>query len=103
MTYLSTHRDVRAVPLGREQVAEMLSRYPRVSDCESRHILTFLRKGRQLDLGLLIGDDRLRPNLAAFMADHEPHFRVKWREAAAMGGFILGPLAIFWLAVTVFA
>jgi len=98
MGYPSTHDRTRALPLDREQVAELLSRYPHVSDRESHQILTFLREGRHLDVGLLTSNDRLRSKLDVFMNDHKKHFRVTWSEGARAIAGIIAMLLVLWLA-----
>ena len=103
MGYLSTHEEIRALRLDREQVADLLSRYPQVSDQEAHQILNFLRTGRHLDVGLLTSNDRLRPKLDAFVEDHKAHFRVKWTEGAAVLGGIIAVFVIFWLLWEAFA
>lgn len=84
-------------------MAELLSRYPRVSDQEAREIAIFLRKGRHLDVGMLTSNDRLRPKLDAFIEDHKTHFRVKWGEGAAVVAGIGALILIFWLISEAFA
>lgn len=103
MNYQTTHEDVRAMRSDRERVADLLSRYPQVSGGEARDILTFLRTGRHLDIGMLTSSDRLRPQLDAFMADHQSHFRIKWGEASAVIGGIVALLLIFWLVWEAFS
>ena len=80
-----------------ERVAQLVSRYPGVSDQEANEILTFLRTGRHLDVGLLTADESIRPNLDAFMRDHKAAFRIKWWEGAAVTGGIGCALVLFWL------
>ena len=80
-----THLE-QAPMLTREQVADLLSRYPRVSDAEARLILRFLRSGRHLDVGMLTGDEQLKPQLDLFMA-----------ETAAVVATIAGFLVACWL------
>lgn len=87
----------RALSLTREQVAELLYRYPHVSDVEAKWIITYLRKGRHLDVGMLTADERLKPQLDSFMADHAKHFRVGLGEGAAVVAAIAGFLAACWL------
>ncbi|HXS49328.1 MAG TPA: hypothetical protein VN713_04295 [Sphingomicrobium sp.] len=86
-----------------ERVADLVSRYPGVTDDEAKEILTFIRTGRQLEVGLLTTDDTIRPNLDAFMQDHKEHFRVKWWETTALVGGIAAALAAFWLIWEAFA
>jgi hypothetical protein len=83
--------------LTREEAADLLSRYPHVSDAEAKAILTFLRKGRHLDVGILTADETLKPQIESFMARHEKHFRVGFAEATAVIAGIIGFLALCWL------
>jgi hypothetical protein len=80
-----------------ERVADLVSRYPAVTKGEAKEILTFMSTGRHLDIGLFTSNDRLRPNLDAFMEDHKAHFRLKWQEGAAVVGGILVMLITAWL------
>jgi hypothetical protein len=91
------HEEARALRMTRQQVADLLHRYPRVSDTEARLILTFLRKGRHLDVGMLTADDRLNPHLDSFMADHAKYFRISVGEAAMVIAMIVGFLTVCWL------
>ena len=103
MNYQTTHEEVRALRSNRERIADLLSRYPRVSARETDDILAFLRTGRHLDISLLTINERLRPQLDAFMADHQSQFRIKWSEASAVIGGIVALLLIFWVAWEAFS
>ena len=81
----------------RARVADLLSRYPRVSRNEVGEILTFMRTGPHLEIGLLTSNRHLKPYLDSFMEDHKSHFRVKWVEGAAVIGGIAALLATLWL------
>ena len=83
--------------LAREEVADLLSRYPQVSDKEAKQIVSFLRKGRHLDIGIVTADKQLKPNLDRFMADHSTHFRLGVRETAAVVGGIAALMLVLWL------
>ena len=83
--------------LTREQASDLIARYPHVTDAEAKLILTFLRKGRHLDLGILSADERLKPQLDSFTADHARHLRVGIGEASALVAAIAGFLALCWL------
>ena len=85
--------------LSREQIADLLFRYPRVSESEAKRILTFLRKGRHLDVGMLTADEKLKPMLDSFMHDHKKHFRLGFGETTAVVSAIVGFLLICWIAV----
>lgn len=78
------------IRLSRDQAADLLFRYPHVTDSEAKLILGFLRDGRHLDVGMLTADDRLKPRLDSFMADHAKHFRLGFGEGAAVVAVIAG-------------
>ena len=97
---MNTHvpnQALSAFHLSREQVADLIVRYPQLSEAEAKLILAFLRKGRHLDVGMLTADERLKPQLDSFMADHARHFRVSPFEGSVLVGAILAFLAICWL------
>lgn len=91
------HEKGRASRLTREQAANLLYRYPNVSEAEANAILNFLRKGRHLDVGILTADEQLKPQLDSFMSDHAKQFRVGVVEGSAVVAAIAGFLAICWL------
>lgn len=97
MTAHARHEEARALRLTRQQVADILSRYPGVSADEAESIRDFLRTGRHLDIGMLTADEGLQPQLDAFMKDHGKHFRVGLYETVALVAAIVGLLALFWL------
>lgn len=86
-----------AAILTRAQAADLLFRYPHVSDAEAKLILCFLRTGRHLDVGMLTGDEALKPQLDRFMDDHGKHLRVSAGETAALAAAIAGFLVACWL------
>src|SRR5690349_22924954 len=83
--------------LTREQAADLIIRYPHVSERETRQILGFLRKGRHLDVGIITADEALKPQLDSFMADHSKHFRIGLGEGSAVVAAIAAFLAVCWL------
>ena len=97
MNNIHPHENGRASRLTREQAANLLYRYPHVSEAEENAILTFLRKGRHLDVGILTADEQLKPQLDSFMRDHAKYFRVGIVEGSALVAAIGGLLAICWL------
>src|SRR5689334_954842 len=98
MTAYTSHiEEVRALRSTRERIASLLGRYPHVSDKERKEILAFMKEGRHLEIGLLTSNDKVRPQLDSFMADHKRHFRV---GAADVGRLLalFGVVAMFfWL------
>ena len=83
--------------LTREQAADLIVRYPHVSEREARLILGFLRNGRHLDVGIVTADEALKPQLDTFMADHSKHFRISLGEGSAVVAGIAAFLALCWL------
>jgi hypothetical protein len=90
--------EVRAARATREQVRDLLIRYPDVAANEATSILDFLRNGRHLEIGLLAGDERVQPKIEAFMAEHKKHFRLSVGEVARVVAVIFGFLVLCWLA-----
>jgi hypothetical protein len=86
-----------APALTREEAADLISRYPQVSNTEGKAILKFLRNGRHLDVGILTADEKLKPQLDSFMREHASHFRIRVGEGAAVVASILAFLVICWL------
>lgn len=106
MSYHYPHHVGKIVPaqtMNSERIADLVSRYPGVTEDEATEILAFMRTGRHLEVGLLTADDKLRPGLDAFMEDHKKDFRVKWWEAASVIGGIAVLLMTFWLIGEAFA
>jgi hypothetical protein len=97
MNAYSRTEHAKAPVLTREKAAELISRYPRVSDAEAKAILKFLRHGRHLDVGVLTADPKLKPRLDLFMEEHASHFRIGVGEASALIAGILGFLIVCWL------
>ncbi|HVU30794.1 MAG TPA: hypothetical protein VHE36_10375 [Sphingomicrobium sp.] len=83
--------------LTREEAADLLRRYPDVSQDETKLIITFLRKGRHLDVGMLTADEDLKPYVEAFMADHKKELRVGFVEGTAVVAAIAAFFAMCWL------
>lgn len=97
MNYQTTHEEVRALRSDRERIADLLDHYPGITESEVREVLTFLKTGRHLDVGLLTSNDRIRPKLDQFMDDHKRHFRVQLGEGVLLISAIVAFLAIAWL------
>ena len=82
--------------LDHERASDLLARYPDVTGQEAREILSFLRDGRYLDVGLLTSNPRLKPNLDAFLKDHWVHFHVKPGQGEAIVGITVLLLFVAW-------
>lgn len=100
MSYHYPHHVGRIVPAQRpnsDRVAELVRRYPGVTQDEAKEIRTFLNSGRLLDIGLLCSDDGLRPKVESFIEHHKMPSRSNWREHAPVAGGILVLAATSWL------
>ena len=98
MTVYTSHlEEVREVRATRDRVGELLGRYPDVSDTDRKEILTFMKEGRHLDIGLLTANDNLRPQLDAFMADHKRHFRIDVFDVVRVLAVIGAAVMVCWL------
>jgi hypothetical protein len=98
MSTQSQHINALAAgPAERERIAKLLSHYPEVNDGDTAQIISFLKKGPHLDVGMLTGDESLKPKLQAFMSEHKQHFRLKISEVIAVTSGIVGALLILWL------
>jgi len=97
MTYLTQSAgNPQPYRTDRQQVADVLMRYPSVSSREVEQVVRFLKTGRHLDIGLLTSDERLRRNLDHFMEDHKDHFQVKWHEVVTVTIMLMLMLAALW-------
>ena len=86
----TTREEVRAIRADRQHVIELIERYPRITADETQDVITFLKTGRHLDVGMVTGDGALKPKLDAFMQEHKGHFRLKWTEIVAVTAGIFG-------------
>jgi hypothetical protein len=103
MSYRTTTEEVRALRFDRERIAGLIGRYPEITSDETDEIVTFLRDGPHLDVGLLTSNDGLRAKLDAFMQDHKARFSVSFIEAAAVIAAIVFVLATLWVGWEIFA
>jgi hypothetical protein len=93
----ATHIETGPLQTSRERVAALLARYPKVSKNETREIVDFMKDGRHLEIGLLTSDEKLQPNLDAFLKDHKKHFGVSLGEASAVVAMVAAFLLTAWL------
>ena len=98
MNAYSRPEEQRPARLTRAEAADLIERYPRVSQAEAKLIVDFLRKGRHLDVGIVTADEALKPQLDSFMADHSKHFRIGVGEGSAVVAAIAAFLTVCWLA-----
>lgn len=85
----------------RERVEQLLSRYPGLTDPEVHEILSFLRKGKALEIGFLTSNDAIKPQLDRFRADHARDLSIGRKELAVAGIvllIILAAVSLLWNA-----
>lgn len=95
--YTQSAMEARAFRSSRQQAAELLDRYPDISEAERAEIVSFIRTGRHIDIGLLTANEKIRPKIDAFMADHKKEFGLGSREVVTVIAAILAFLAFCWL------
>jgi hypothetical protein len=81
----------------RKHIEDLLRRYPAIRESEKQEIVHFLATGPHLDVGLITGNEALRPKVEEIRKANPAQFRMKWHEALffiiAVGGpaaFLLG-------------
>ena len=82
-----------------ERIERLLKRYPALTDGEIEDVLLFLRKGPTLEIGLLTGNEGLRPKLDHFRADHRGELSIGAREIAAIAvivALLVVAVALLW-------
>lgn len=94
----STH--TRPVDRSRlERIEGLLRRYPALTDGEIEDVLLFLRKGPALEIGLLTGNEALRPQLDRFRADHRGELSIGAREIVVIAvilALLVAATALLW-------
>ena len=73
---------VDAVP----QVAELIDRYPYLSEIELARLINLYRDLSALDMALMISDEELAPKLNHFYKDHGRLLRTPFRQYAVLVG-----------------
>lgn len=98
MTAYTSHvHESRGPRSPRERIAALLGRYPNLTDAERQEVLSFMTHGRHLEIGLLTSDEKVRPQLEAFMADHKRHFRIGVADVAWLFGVLAAVVMFLWL------
>lgn len=64
----------------RTRIEQLLERYPMISSEEKHEIVTFLREGSIIEVGLLSGNAAMETKLQAFRKDQKKHLSLGPRE-----------------------
>lgn len=76
------------------QAAELVSRYPNLSEIELARLINLYRDLSALDVALLIADDQLVPKLDGFCKDHRSKIRIPFRHYAVFVAIALAAIAL---------
>lgn len=82
-----------------DRITALLRRYPGLTDDETSELLQFVRKGPALELGLLSGNEELKPQLDRFRADHARALSIGMREIAVIAVLVIvvvGLVILLW-------
>lgn len=81
----------------RQEMEDILRRYPNISEEDTATVLNFLRTGTHMDVGLVAGSDELKDKVRAFRKQHRRKLGLKWHEILLFVAATGGPAAaMFW-------
>ena len=66
------------------QAAELVDRYPNLSEIELARLINLYRELSSLDMALMISDSELAPKLNRFRKDHRRQLRTPFRQYAVL-------------------
>lgn len=91
----------RAQPPGSpslEQAAELIGRYPKLSEIELARLINLYRQLSALDVALMIADEQLAPRLERFVGEHRSELRTPFRQYAVLVAIaVLGFVLMAWV------
>ena len=88
-------QQARAYPAA--EAAELINRYPNLSEVELARLINLYRELSALDMALMISDESLGPKVDRFYADHRSKLRLPFRQYGALLGLaLLGIAAVAW-------
>ena len=67
-----------------QQMADLVDRYPNLSEVELARLINLYGQVSALDLALMISDEKLAPRLDRFFKDHRSKVRTPFRQYAAL-------------------
>ena len=99
------HRSEQAQPPGStsmEQVAELIERYPNLSEVELARLINLYSQLSALDVALMISDEQLGRKLDMFFADHRAKLKTPFRQYAILVAIaVVGVVTILWTMAVV--
>lgn len=88
-----------AAPRALDEVLELISRYPKLSEIELARLINLYRELSALETALMLSDEKLAPRLDRFSADHGSKISTPFRHYAALVGYAVVGLAVLAWAV----
>jgi len=83
-----------------ERMADLFRLYPDIGDAEKAELLLFLRRGRQIEIGMVSARDGIAERLSRFRHDHGEHFRLRPYQILGFILLVVGPLtALAWACI----
>lgn len=81
-----------------EQAAELVARYPNMSEVELVRLISLYRELSALDVALMISDEQLAPRLDRFAGEHRSELRTPFRQYAVLVAIaVVGVLLASWV------
>lgn len=82
-----------------ERAAQLISRYPNLSQSQTENLAHLFPRLSALDLSLMMSDDDLAPRLEAFYAAHRDMMSPSLSDYAVIGIIIAFPILMFLVLV----
>jgi len=80
-----------------QQAAELIDRYPNLSEIELARLINVYRELSALEVALLISEDELTPKLGRFVQDHRAKIRTPFRQYAVLVAIaVAGAALVIW-------
>lgn len=83
-----------------DDLADLISRYPNLSEVELARLINLYRHVSALDVALMSSDEELGPKLNDFFEDHRSQLKTPFRQYAifvAIG--VVGMIVTIWAAI----
>lgn len=86
-------------PAVRDRMARLLHRYPALEPDETQEILTFLKTGAILDIGMLKGDPEMHDRIDRIQKDHAAYFKATPLQRLSVAALLVVPVLLMcWMA-----
>ena len=95
---MTDDKDGSAVQAQAARAEDIFRRYPAITKEEAQEALTFLKRGRHLDVGRVTGMAELQTSIEAFRHEHRRALRMSMGEYAMFAaGVLLFIGGLFWV------